>query len=68
MLEAGECPPGCFIADFAGDMDRGGGTCRVASTIGLGEKCALRVGDKDTFLPRTPPSIDCRGISRLGER
>ena len=57
----------CFMALLIGEMDRGGGSCLIASKTGLGEKCALLAGETDTTLPR-PPSGNERGTSRLEER
>jgi hypothetical protein len=46
--DAGEC----FKADLAGERSRRGGTCFVASTVGVAEKCAERAGLGDGERPR----------------
>ena len=63
-LDAGEC----FIIDFTGELDRGGGLCIVPPVTGVAEKWADRLGLIDPLRPRPAPVPPCRGTSRLDAR
>ena len=58
----------CFIADFAGELPRSGGSWRVASIMGVAEKRAERAGLLELPLPRPLLSDPDRGTSKLSDR
>lgn len=63
-----EDPGECFIADFAGDTPRSGGSCLVNSTIGDAENRANLEGLCELPLTRPVLSDPEWGTSRLSDR
>jgi len=61
-------PGECFIADFAGDTPRSGGSCRVKSTMGEAENLVDLEGLDELPLVRPLTSDAECGTSRLSDR